>query len=437
MILRDIKSKMILTMLLIVLSAQSVWADKVNPTLVITTYPEFNSVPVGQANFTKPDVSLKTYETDGVTVKDDLTSYYTITYYILNGTATDPTYTRDANNRDISTDNTTGTTVSKNYGTVTIGNKAGEEVTVHVKATPKAAFADQYEEKTGSYTFTVTSVTPTVVLPTEMTIHAFSSTTESGTEGQYKYIAKSEVLTLPAKDLYVTSSTGFKQDLSALYNVSYSFSRPEGSSATMLAEDGNGNMKISMSEFADNNPKTDILSEIEKLYPQAGDIKLTVNYTVADKETYGGYNDAEGEVTIHVIKNDFQTLTASLNFAEDHSTKETAIVFSRWNDKEKTGYNAQATHPLPVPTITNSAGADISNKVRIKYDIVSEESEYDDCQRNHMNQWGEVWEAGESTQGSLNPGYYNHIGTNNTNRLSTSMVMDIVLARTSIVSATP
>lgn len=423
--LRVFKNKVMLIMLLMALSAQSVWADKVNPTLVITTYPEFNSVPVGQANFTKPDVSLKTYETDGVTVKDDLTSYYTIVYYILNGEETTPTYTRDVNNRDISTDNTTGTTVSKNYGTVTIGNKAGGTVKVWVKATPKAAFAEQYEEKNGFYTFTVTSVTPTVVLPAEMTIHAFSSTTATTNHKDpdhptdddllYNYIAKSEVLALPAKSLYVTSSTGFKQDLSALYNVSYSFSRPEGSSATMLAEDGNGNMKISMSEFADNNPKVDILSEIEKLYPQAGDIKLTVNYTVANPEVYGGYENTSGEVTIHVVKNAFQTLSATLNFAEDHSTKETAIVFSRWNDKEKTGYNAQAMHPLPVPTVTNSTGADISNKVRIMYEIVEEESESDDCQRNHMNPWGEVWEAGESTQGSLTPGYYNHIGTNNTN----------------------
>lgn len=425
MILRDIKSKMILTMLLIVLSAQGVWAEKVNPTLLINLSSEFNSVPVGQANFTKPDVSLKTYEADGITVKEDVTSYYTITYYILNGAETEPSYTRDVNNRDISTDNTTGTTVSKSYGTVTIGHKAGGTVRVYVKATPKAAFTEQYEEKTGFYTFTVTSVTPTVVLPAELTIHAFSSTTATTNHKDpdhptdddllYNYIAKSEVLALPAKNLYVTSSTGFKQDLSSLYNVSYSFTRPDGSSATMIVEDGNGNMKISMSEYADNNPKVDILSEIEKLYPQAGDIKLTVTYTVADKEKYGGYNDAVGEVTINVVKNDFQTLTASLNFAENHSTKETAIVFSRWNDKDKTGYNANAIHPLPVPTVTNSAGADISNKVRIMYEIVEEESESDDCQRNHMNPWGEVWEAGESTQGSLNPGYYNHIGTNNTN----------------------
>ena len=418
MILRDIKSKMILTMLLIVLSAQGVWAQKVNPKLLINLSDDFKSVPVGQANFTKPDVSLKTYEADGITVKEDVTSYYTITYYILNGEE-EPSYTRDVNNRDISTDNSTGTTVSKNYGTVIVGHKGGGTVTVNVKATPKAAFTEQYAEITGSYTFTVTSVNPTVVLPKELTIHAFSSTTATTNykDGDllYNYKAKSEVLALPAKNLYVTSSTGFKQDLSSLYNVSYSFTRPEGSSATMIAEDGNGNMKISMDEYADNNPKVDILSEIEKLYPQAGDIKLTVNYKVADKEKYGGYNDATGEVTIHVVKNDFQTLTASLNFAENHSTKETAIVFSRWNDKDKTGYNANAIHPLPIPTVTNSAGADISDKVRVKYDIVSEESESDDCQRNHMNPWGEVWEAGESTQGSLNPGYYNHIGTNNTN----------------------
>lgn len=425
MILRDIKSKMILTMLLIVLSAQGVWAQKVNPKLLINLSDDFKSVPVGQANFTKPDVSLKTYEADGITVKEDVTSYYTITYYILNDGETEPSYTRDVNNRDISTDNTTGTTVSKNYGTVIVGHKGDGTVTVNVKATPKAAFTEQYEEQTGSYEFTVTSVSPTVVLPEELTIHAFSKTTATTNHKDpdhptdddllYNYIAKSEVLALPAKNLYVTSSTGFKQDLSSLYNVSYSFTRPEGSSATMIAEDGNGNMKISMDEYADNNAKVDILSEIEKLYPQAGDIKLTVTYTVADKARYGGYKDAVDEVTIHVVKNDFQTLTASLNFAEDHSTKETAIVFSRWNDKDKTGYNANAMHPLPVPTVTNSAGADISDKVRVKYDIVSEESEKDDCQRNHMNPWGEVWEAGESTQGSLNPGYYNHIGTNNTN----------------------
>ena len=390
MILRDIKSKMILTMLLIVLSAQGVWAQKVNPKLLINLSDDFKSVPVGQANFTKPDVSLKTYEADGITVKEDVTSYYTITYYIKNDGETEPSYTRDVNNRDISTDNTTGTTVSKNYGTVIVGHKGDGTVTVNVKATPKAAFTEQYEEQTGSYEFTVTSVKPIVVLPENMTIHAFTSKTKnSEDETLYDYLAKSEVLALPAKNLYVTSSTGFKQDLSALYNISYSFT------------------------LSDGNKKTS--EEISALEPTNKDYKLKVTYTVADKETYGGYNDATGEVTIHVVKNDFQTLKATLTFAEDHSTKETAIVFSRWNDKDKTGYNANAIHPLPVPTVTNSAGADISDKVRVKYDIVSEESESDDCQRNHMNPWGEVWNAGESTQGSLNPGYYNHIGTNNTN----------------------
>ncbi|MBR0489812.1 MAG: hypothetical protein IJJ68_06395 [Prevotella sp.] len=414
MILRVLKNKLLLMMLITVLSAQSVWAQKVEPKLLINLSSEFNSVPVGQANFTKPDVSLKTYEADEITVKEDVTSYYTITYYILNGEETQPTYTRDANNRDISTDNTTGTTVSKSYGTVTIGHKGGGTVTVWVKATPKAAFAEQYKEKTGSYTFTVTSVTPTVVLPAEMTIHAFTSKTENSEDNTlYDYLAKSEVLALPAKNLYVTSSTGFKQDLSALYNISYSFTLSDGTTVTEeIGKDSNGNMVINLNPTSAYKKTNE---EISALEPINKDYKLKVTYTVADKETYGGYNDAEGEVTIHVIKNDFQTLTASLNFAEDHSTKETAIVFSRWNDKEKTGYNAQAMHPLPVPTVTNSAGADISNKVRIKYDIVSEESEYDDCQRNHMNQWGEVWEADESTQGSLNPGYYNHIGTNNTN----------------------
>lgn len=413
MILRDIKSKMILTMLLIVLSAQGVWAEKVDPKLLINLSSQFESVPVGQANFTKPDVSLKTYEADGITVKEDVTSYYTITYYILNGEE-EPSYTRDVNNRDISTDNTTGTTVSKNYGTVIVGHKGGGKVTINVKATPKAAFTEQYKEQTGSYEFTVTSVTPTVVLPEELTIHAFTSKTKnSEDETLYDYLAKSESVKLPAKNLYVTSSTGFKQDLSALYNISYSFTLSDGTTETEeIGKDSNGNMVINLNPTSAYKKTSE---EISALEPINKDYKLKVTYTVADKEKYGGYNDATGEVTIHVVKNDFQTLTASLNFAEDHSTKETAIVFSRWNDKDKTGYNANAMHPLPVPTVTNSAGADISDKVRVKYDIVSEESEKDDCQRNHMNPWGEVWEAGESTQGSLNPGYYNHIGTNNTN----------------------
>lgn len=248
MILRDIKSKMILTMLLIVLSAQGVWAEKVDPKLLINLSSQFESVPVGQANFTKPDVSLKTYEADGITVKEDVTSYYTITYYIKNDGETEPSYTRDVNNRDISTDNTTGTTVSKNYGTVIVGHKGGGTVTVNVKATPKAAFTEQYAEITGSYEFTVTSVTPTVVLPEELTIHAFTSKTKnSEDETLYDYLAKSESVKLPAKNLYVTSSTGFKQDLSALYNISYSFTLSDGTTETEeIGKDSNGNMVINL-----------------------------------------------------------------------------------------------------------------------------------------------------------------------------------------------
>lgn len=412
-------------MLAMVLSAQGLWAQKTDPDLIISLGAEFASVPVGQANFTKPDVSLKTYTDNTKTVvKEDVTQYYNIIYYVLNDAETTPSYTRDANNRDISTDNTTGTTVSKNYGTVIVGHKGGGTVTVNVKATPKAAFTELYEEKTGTYSFTVTSITPTIVLPSEITIHAFTKETakdsykndDSSSEDNrlYDYIAKSESVKLPAKNLYVETSTGFKQDLSRLYNASYEFTRPGGSSATMVKTQ-DGSLVLEMEEFSDNNPKVDVLSAITDLYPKGGDITMTVNYTVADKSAYGGYKYASQNVTIHVVKSDFESLNATISFTEDHSEKTKAIEYSRWNDKDKTGYNANAMHPLPVPTVTNGYGADISDKVRIKYEIVEEESEADDCQRNHINPWGEVWEAGQPLEGSLNPGYYNHIGETNTN----------------------
>ena len=61
-------SKVMLLMLAMILSAQGLWAQKTDPDLIISLGTEFTSVPVGQANFTKPDVSLKTYTDNTKTV---------------------------------------------------------------------------------------------------------------------------------------------------------------------------------------------------------------------------------------------------------------------------------------------------------------------------------------------------------------------------------
>lgn len=137
MILRDIKSKMIMTMLLIVLSAQGVWAQKVTPTMEISPLDasgyldnSYKNVYPNWGSFTTPTVSLYTGPSDNRT---SVLSKYQITYYI-DGHENDATFSSDEKGRQITTDAKTGTTITRFYGDVQVGANAGTAVTIRVVA---------------------------------------------------------------------------------------------------------------------------------------------------------------------------------------------------------------------------------------------------------------------------------------------------------------
>lgn len=164
MILRVLKNKLLLMMLITVLSAQSVWAEKLPPTLEISPldgngYLDNNSKNVypNWGSFTAPTISLYTGTSDNRT---SVLSKYQITYYI-DGHENDATFSSDEKGRQITTDAKTGTTITRFYGDVVVGPTSGT-VTIKVVAKVKEAYANDYAETvSATYKFDINKVTPT------------------------------------------------------------------------------------------------------------------------------------------------------------------------------------------------------------------------------------------------------------------------------------
>lgn len=122
--------------------------DQPNVTLSSTSF----TAQVNQYKFTSPTVIVK--DSKGA----DVTNRFQVTYSIRGGAES-----HDDDGKEITKDNTTGTTITRLYGNVKIGDKAGA-VTVDVKATPTTAYSGTYQAAVASYTINIPKVQPTVLV---------------------------------------------------------------------------------------------------------------------------------------------------------------------------------------------------------------------------------------------------------------------------------
>jgi hypothetical protein len=421
MILRDIKSKMILTMLLIVLSAQGVWAEKATPTMEISPLDSegfldnsYKNVYPNWGSFTAPTVSLYTGPSDKRT---SVLSKYQITYYI-DGHEGDTSFETDDKGRQITTDDAddkTGTTITRFYGDVVVGPKSGT-VTIKVVAKVKEAYANDYAETvSATYKFNINKVKPTAnVSPTSLSVGVWH--TETYNYGKWFFTNTSAMIPVPNTAISITHNE-YTQDLSKVYDVSFA---PKAGSEGLLEVKTDG---ASQYIGADNYIVAK-LTDVQKHQTNAnGDDAVQDPYKTQQSATLvatftpkSGYEATYNSVSVDipVTIQDFDKsskLTATMTLDGVSATTDKDAVqsesntlhWSRWNDRTAVNEGV-ASHHLPKPTITGSNGADLSNhpQLSICYFAVEDNTYYDDCQRNYLNPWGEVWNAGESTLGNLN-----------------------------------
>lgn len=424
MILRVLKNKLLLMMLITVLSAQSVWAEKLTPTLEISPldgngFLDNNSKNVypNWGSFTTPTVSLYTGTSDNRT---SVLSKYQITYYI-NGHEDDTSFGTDDKGRQITTDATTGTTIARFYGDVVVGANAGT-VTIKVVAKVKEAFKNDFAETiSATYKFNINKVTPTAsVSPASLSIGVWHTEnqiteTEAYNYGKWFFTNTSAMVPVPSTAISITYNE-YTQDLSKVYDVSFA---PKSGSEGLLEVKTDGasqyigadNYIVAKLTDAQKQSGSNGENAVQDPYKEEQSASLIATFTPkSGYETTYNTTSVEIPVTIKDFDQSSKlTATMTLDGVSATTNKDAAqtssntLHWSRWNDRTAVNEGV-ASHHLPKPTITGSNGADLSKhpQLSICYFAVEDNTYYDDCQRNYLNPWGEVWNADESTLGNLN-----------------------------------
>lgn len=430
MILRDIKSKMIMTMLLIVLSAQGVWAQKVTPTMEISPLDasgyldnSYKNVYPNWGSFTTPTVSLYTGPSDNRT---SVLSKYQITYYI-DGHENDATFSSDEKGRQITTDAKTGTTITRFYGDVQVGANAGTAVTIRVVAKVKEAYANDYAETvSATYKFNINKVTPSAysVSPDRLTVgvwhtEKYYSGYEEGNDWYYRnntwdYSNTSAMIPVPTPSVSITHNE-YVQDLSRVYDVTFA---PKAGSEDYLevktdgASQGIGADTYIIAKLTDEQKLSPANGSADNVDPYKSAVNATLVATFTPKDAYkGSYNEVTVEIPVTIQDFDKTSkMTVSLTLdgvtatenKNDEQSETNTLNWSRWNDRTSVNEGI-ASHHLPKPIVVGSNGAILSknNQLSVCYFAVEDNTVLDDCQKTELNPWGEVWNAGESTSGNL------------------------------------
>lgn len=423
MILRDIKSKMILTMLLIVLSAQGVWAQKVKPTMEISPLDaSYKNVYPNWGSFDEPTISLYTGPSDNRT---SVLSKYQITYYI-DGHQNDATFSSDEKGRQITTDATTGTTITRFYGDVQVGAKAGT-VTIRVVAKVKEAYANDYEETvSATYTFNINKVTPSAysVSPDNLTVGVWHTDyhyegLKDGDPNYYKnnkwdYSNTSAMIPVPTPSVSITHNE-YVQDLSRVYDVTFA---PKAGSEDYLevktdgASKGIGADTYIIAKLTDEQKSSPANGFADNVDPYKDAVNATLLATFTPKDAYkNSYIEVTREIPVTIQDFDKTSkMTVSLTLdgvtatenKDDAQSETNTLNWSRWNDRTSVN-EGTASHHLPKPIVVGSNGAILSknNQLSVCYFAVEDNTVLDDCQKTDLNPWGDVWNAGESTSGNL------------------------------------
>ena len=377
--LKSFKTRFLLSMLLMVLAGQSALAV-ITPTVEITdnaTSPGTIVAADGTLStiyypngvgFSAPTISL--YTGEGAN-RELVNGKYQILYYI-SGHESDASFSSDATGNQITTDATTNTTIKRYNGEVNIGDKIGT-VTIKVIATVREAFKNDFAQTvTTTYKIKIQKIDPTAsVSPASLSIGVWNRNST----------VSSAIVSLPKPTIMFTNpNNSVTRDVSNYYTVSYA-----PNDATYLQINRNYN----------NTADSTVQALTAPDYTTPVNTKLVATFTPK-----AGYTDSYETETVDIpvtisyfYPETSSKLTASLAF-EGISEGDT-IHFSRYNER----YGSRCLHPLPMPIVTGSNGAELSksNQLRVYYFAAKDSTYLDDCKTNN-----EIWYNNLSTEGNLN-----------------------------------
>ena len=415
--LKSFKTRFLLTMLM-VFAGGSVWAQ-ITPTLELTDKSNNGSRLMPDDDyltatyypnwlgFEKPTVALYTIgEGD---LHESQLSKYQITYYV-DGHESDTSFGTDVNGNQITTDATTGTTITRYYGDVKIGSSTGE-VTIRVVAKAKAAFASQYADVYKTYKIRISPVTPTVsASPSTINLKVSQTTQQQSWDQRWSYTNVGQKVALPTPSITLTQN-GRTQDLSEFYNITYAPKVGDGSDEKIqIVTNGTGindgystylTVKLSGTDASGNNLENE--EDAVKPYSSAtGIANLTVTFT--PKPEYASTYSAQ---TLDVPVN--------INFTSTKMTATLSMINPLTNEPMAAGetlhyvkyghnyYSDNYMHPFPIPVVTGSDGSDLSKhgQLAVKYFVVEDNTYEDRCQAPETIDNGTIQSAGEPTGSSI------------------------------------
>lgn len=411
-------------MLMMVLAGQSVWAQKIRPTLELTDKSNNTNKVLAEGEalsedyypnwvgFVKPAVAIFTKEGD---LRTSQAEKYKITYYI-NGHESDTSFDSDASGNQITTDATTRTTITRYYGDVKIGSGTGY-VTVKVVAAVKDAFKDAYESVEATYQVHIVSVTPVVsVTPNPIYLKVGQTTEQQNWNNKWKYTNYSQKVALPTPSITITDN-GHTQDLSSYYDITYA-PKDDGSSDKIeivssgtSANDGYTTyLEVKLTGTDKEGSDLDNKSDAVKPYSTPETAYLTVTFT--PKTEYASvYSSRSIDVPVNIRFME-EKMTATLSMVNPLTNAPMAA--GETLHYVKYGHNYCANnymHPFPIPVVTGSDGTDLSKhgQLAVKYFVVEDNTYEDRCQAPETMDNGTIIPADQPTMSSL---YYRPATTN-------------------------
>ena len=406
-------------MVMMVLAGQSVWAQKITPTLELTDKSNNTNKVLAEGEalsedyypnwvgFVKPAVAIFTEEGG---LRTSQAEKYKITYYI-NGHESDTSFDSDASGNQITTDATTGTTITRYYGDVKIGSGTGY-VTVKVVAAVKDAFKDAYESVSATYQVHIVSVTPVVsVTPNPISLKVGQTTEQYQdwqSQNKWKYTNYSQKVALPTPSITITDN-GHTQDLSSYYDITYA-PKADGSSdkieivssGTSINDGYTTYLAVKLAGTDKEGSNLDNESDAVKPYSTPATAYLTVTFT--PKPEYASvYSSISIDVPVN-ISFMAEKMTATLSMVNPLTNAPMAAGETLHYVKYGHNYCADNyMHPFPIPVVTGSDGTDLSKhgQLAVKYFVVEDNTYEDRCQAPETIDNGTVIPAGQPTKSSI------------------------------------
>ena len=358
---------------------------------------ECYNVPAGYAKFTEPTVRVM----DGTT---DKTHLYNITYSILASDGTTVGYEKtdtrgvrlvvDADNADDHT--RTETYVEKYYGDVVMGHSC--TCFVKVTATPKVG-AGTLDD---TYKLVISAPTPTLTFTpsfgAKVNEDSFGSITLTTKLNAYRTGYEKAESLLPAYKI-TTTTNGITQDITDNFTINITYTEAGGTSWVSL-----------------NSAKTKLTFAVNASNPASKTGTLT--YTFTPKS---GYEDMYAAIPNKVIDVKFNVLGSeaksdlSINLTREHFKQENVtykdgaytIHVYKYGKSDLAGSNNNYQYKTPTPSLVTADGTALPingtntgggwNDFRFVYEIVEDNTYFDDCQYDYFLKSGDIQPAGEKT----------------------------------------